>query len=116
MMASYLHIGTLLAALTGAIAVPAGSAGVTPADLLMREPHAAMMAFNPGGALAERDGRDLLCAVMWGRTTGQSGSTPASGHMAGGGAANNAGYVAMHRHATQSHPFAWELVQTCAVQ
>ncbi len=41
MMASYLHIGTLLAALTGAIAVPAGSGRETPADHQMREPQKA---------------------------------------------------------------------------
>ena len=115
MIANYLRIVTLLAGITGGLAVPAGAAGQPPPHPLIREPHIAMMVYAPA-VLAERGGRDLSCAFIQGRTTGQSGSTPASVHLAGGGAASNAGYVAMHRHATQSHPFAWDLVQTCAVQ
>ena len=114
-MARHLHIGALLAGLIGGLALPAGSAGETPADPLTRA-HAAMPTVIAQAASAGRGARDLACAPVQGMATDHSGATSASVPVPGNGAAAIADYVAMHRHATQAQPFTWQPVQACTVR
>ena len=115
-MAGFPHRGALLTGFAGCLALASVLAGEARVATLTGDPQAAMTTFKPHAASAERGGREPLCIPMPGRAAGQSGLTPGVDPVAGGSAAGNAGYLAMHRHATQALPIAWEHVQTCAMQ